>query len=104
MDNLEQEVRFLLEQGKKIEAVKRVVQQTGKGLKESKDYVDALQAESAAGAGHKVGLSQETLEFEVRHLVARGRKIEAIKKVRELTGMGLKEAKDFVDSVEPNLP
>jgi ribosomal protein L7/L12 len=99
MDNLEQEVRFLLEQGKKIEAVKRVVEQTGKGLKESKDYVDALMAESSAGMGGKVGVSQETLAFEVRHLVERGRKIEAIKRVRELSGMGLKEAKDFVDSL-----
>lgn len=45
------------------------------------------------------GISTETLEFEVRELVRRGRKVEAVKKVRELTGMDLKAAKDFVDSL-----
>ena len=34
---------------------------------------------------------------EVSALLAGGNKIEAIKRVRELTGLGLKEAKDYVD-------
>ncbi len=34
---------------------------------------------------------------EVRQLVAANRKIEAIKQVREHTGWGLKEAKNYVD-------
>ena len=36
---------------------------------------------------------------DIRLLVARGRKIEAIKKIRELMDMDLKDAKDFVDSL-----
>ena len=36
---------------------------------------------------------------EVRRLLAAGNKIQAIKRVRELTGIGLKEAKDYVDSL-----
>ena len=36
---------------------------------------------------------------EVRLLIARGKTIEAIRRIRELTGMGLKEAKDFVDQL-----
>jgi hypothetical protein len=36
---------------------------------------------------------------EARALLARGRKIEAIKLARELTGWGLKESKDFVDGL-----
>jgi hypothetical protein len=39
---LEDQVRTLLAQGRKVEAVKRVRKTTGWGLKESKDYVDAL--------------------------------------------------------------
>nr|WP_121253478.1 ribosomal protein L7/L12 [Nocardioides ferulae] len=35
---------------------------------------------------------------DVRDLVARGKKIQAIKVVRERTGMGLKEAKELVES------
>ena len=37
---------------------------------------------------------------EVRALLASGDKIAAIKRVRELTGMGLKEAKDYVEALE----
>jgi ribosomal protein L7/L12 len=71
----------------------------GFGLKEAKDYVDSLIQPARLNT---TGISEETLEFEVRDLLARGRKIEAIKKVRSLTGWGLKEAKDFVDSVDPH--
>jgi hypothetical protein len=37
------------------------------------------------------------LPAEFYSLVRQGRKIQAIKMYRELTGVGLKEAKDFVD-------
>lgn len=37
------------------------------------------------------------LEREVADLMASNQKIHAIKKVREVTGMGLKEAKDYVE-------
>jgi len=36
----------------------------------------------------------------VEEALARGQKIEAIKLVRDGTGMGLKEAKDFVEALE----
>ncbi|HLY61979.1 MAG TPA: 50S ribosomal protein L7/L12 [Terriglobia bacterium] len=35
---------------------------------------------------------------EARELNRNGRKIEAIKRVREVTGLGLREAKDLVES------
>lgn len=38
-------------------------------------------------------------EEQVAALVRAGRKIEAIKRYREQTGVGLKEAKDYVDSL-----
>jgi ribosomal protein L7/L12 len=40
---VEQELRQLVQSGKKIEAVQRVVHLTGAGLKISKDYVDSLE-------------------------------------------------------------
>jgi ribosomal protein L7/L12 len=99
MDNLEREVRELIAQGQKIEAIKKVREAKRLSLKDAKDYVDILirPLSSFSPSGE---VSEETLEFEVRELLARGRKIEAIKKVRELTDWGLKEAKDFVDSIE----
>ncbi len=44
-------------------------------------------------------LSNDALNFEVRELLAQGKKIQAIKLVRNQTGWGLKQAKDFVDSL-----
>jgi len=39
---IEQEIRQLVQSGKKVEAVQRVLHLTGAGLKISKDYVDSL--------------------------------------------------------------
>lgn len=39
-------------------------------------------------------------EEEVRELIRQNRKIEAIKRVRDRTGLGLAEAKDAVEAVE----
>ena len=38
-------------------------------------------------------------ETQIRALVAANRKIEAIKLAREVTGLGLKDAKDFVEAL-----
>jgi ribosomal protein L7/L12 len=100
MSYVEQEIQSLVNQGRKVEAVKRVMELRGGGLKEAKDYVDSLAKSTSPSMDSAAGVSKETLEFEVRELLARGRKVEAVKKVRELTNWGLKEAKDFVDSVE----
>ena len=100
MSYIEQEIQNLVDQGRKVEAVKRVRELTDWGLKEAKDYVDSLARSTSPSMDSAVGVSRETLEFEVRELLARDRKIDAIKKVRELTNWGLKEAKDFVDSME----
>jgi large subunit ribosomal protein L7/L12 len=53
---------------------------------------------AAAGAGAAAApAEEEQTEFTV-HLAAAGDKIKTIKAVREVTTLGLKEAKDLVDS------
>jgi ribosomal protein L7/L12 len=42
-------------------------------------------------------------EHEIRELLLAGKKIEAIKRYRESSGLGLKESKDAVDAVEKEL-
>ena len=42
-------------------------------------------------------------DAEILELIRRGRKIEAIKRMRELTGMGLAESKDAVEAIEQGL-
>jgi hypothetical protein len=43
----------------------------------------------------------EALASEVRGLMAQGHKLSAIKLVREKSGLDLKEAKDFVEQLDP---
>jgi large subunit ribosomal protein L7/L12 len=50
-----------------------------------------------AGGGGAAAAAEEQTEFEVRLKEAGAKKIQVIKVVREITGLGLKEAKDLVD-------
>jgi hypothetical protein len=40
-----------------------------------------------------------TVEKELRHLIAAGNKVEAVKRVTKLTGAGLRVAKDYIDTL-----
>src|ERR1051326_3437194 len=51
----------------------------------------------AAAAGPAAAAAEEKTEFNVVLAEAGEKKIQVIKVVRELTGLGLKEAKDLVD-------
>jgi ribosomal protein L7/L12 len=99
----DEEIRRLVAQGNKIQAIKRVRELTSLGLKEAKDYVDRLPVGSPPGyavAQPAVFVPDAALEQAVQQMLAHRQKIQAIKRVRELTGLGLKEAKDYVDAVE----
>ena len=54
-------------------------------------------APAAGGAGAAPAAVEEKTEFDVVLKDAGAKKIQVIKVVRELTGLGLKEAKDLVD-------
>lgn len=51
----------------------------------------------AGGGGAAAAVAEEQTEFNVMLLEAGANKVSVIKAVRELTGLGLKEAKDLVD-------
>lgn len=53
---------------------------------------------AAAGAGAAVDAADEKTEFDVELTEVGPNKVKVIKVVREATGLGLKEAKDLVDS------
>jgi ribosomal protein L7/L12 len=107
--------------GRVIQAIKWYRTFTGAGLKESKDACDRMAAEPWAdpgpaegeagpvaweqGAGpvaHASRLPGDGRE-RVSELLFAGKKIHAIKVYRELTGVGLKEAKDAVEAMEKAL-
>jgi ribosomal protein L7/L12 len=108
--DVESRVRDLIARGRKIEAIKVVREHTGLGLKDAKDLVEAMQA------GHPVAVSERPGQAPPRRsglveavppatrarateLVARDAMIQAIKLVREETGLGLKDAKDYCDAL-----
>jgi len=59
----------------------------------------ALAAAPAAGAGAAAPVVEEKTEFDVLLTGVGEKKIQVIKVVRELTSLGLKEAKDLVEGV-----
>jgi len=55
-------------------------------------------APAAAGGGTDAAPAEEQTEFDVMLLETGANKIQVIKAVRELTSLGLKEAKDLVEA------
>lgn len=73
---------------------------------ELNDLVKAIEEEfgvtaaapvAVAGAGAGAGAAEEQTEFTVELTSAGDQKVKVIKVVREITGLGLKEAKGLVD-------
>jgi large subunit ribosomal protein L7/L12 len=58
----------------------------------------AVAAPGAAAPGADGGAAEEKTSFDVVLTAAGGQKIQVIKVVRAVTGLGLKDAKDLVDS------
>jgi len=105
------EVAALARKDRLIDAIRYYRGLTGAGLKEAKDAVELI------ASGGRPQLSPKALQqltgtlpaddglppaqrAELEQLLLAGKKIQAIKRHRELTGSGLKEAKDAVESLE----
>jgi len=98
---LEKQIQNLLEQGKKIEVIKRFREKTGAGIKEARDAVEAIEMGRPLSPPARV---DESFQSELTELLQNGKKIEAIQRFREATGAGLKEAKDAVEAIEMGRP
>ncbi len=85
-----------------------IEQINGLTVKELRDIVKELQDEfgvtaavaagPGGGGGAAAPVEEEKTEFDVILTSAGDKKIQVIKVVREITGLGLKEAKELVDS------
>lgn len=90
-----------IEGGEVVVAIKLLRQHTGLGLAQAKEAVDRyragdhspLNSPAAAQGSADSGLPPAALDA-----LARGNKLEAVKLVREASGLGLAEAKDLVDA------
>ncbi len=76
-----------------------------KAIEEKFGVSAASMAAPAAGgaAGGAAAAAEEKTEFNVVLTDAGAQKVSVIKAVRELTGLGLKEAKDLVDGAPKNV-
>ena len=94
--DVEQQVRSLLDQGQKIAAVKLYKDQTGVGLAQAKQAVEAMQADADPPSSSDIG---GDLEAELLRLLGRGGKLEAVKLYKDQKGVSLLEAKQAVESL-----
>lgn len=97
------QIKSLLAHGRIIQAVRLVVERTGWGLKESKDYVDVLEQSSVPGDVRMSKMANEPDKIvanKARQLVTLNKNIEAIQFVHQNTEMDLKEAKDYIDILD----
>jgi large subunit ribosomal protein L7/L12 len=69
-----------------------------KMLEEKWGVSAAAPVAAAAAAGPAAAVVEEKTEFTVMLTAAGDKKIEVIKEVRAITGLGLKEAKDLVEA------
>jgi large subunit ribosomal protein L7/L12 len=70
---------------------------------EEKFGVSAAAMSAPAAGGAAAAVAEEKTEFNVVLLDAGAAKVSVIKAVREITGLGLKEAKDLVDGAPKNV-
>ena len=68
-----------------------------KAIEEKFGVSAAAMSAPAAGGGAAAAVVEEKLEFDLVLTEIGANKVSVIKAVREITGLGLKEAKDLVD-------
>jgi large subunit ribosomal protein L7/L12 len=106
-DSLEAELLELIRGQKRLLAVKLYRERTGVGIAEAKGFIEELRARHGIACGDldselsdAIAASEpHGVEAEILELMRGRKKIEAIKLYRQRSGVGLKEAKDFVEAL-----
>jgi ribosomal protein L7/L12 len=94
-DTMDAGIRDMIQEGRIDEAIEVYQKFAGVDEYTAMDAVAEIEHELRQGESAEVG----DIDDRVRRLVDEGKKIEAIKLYREMTGVGLKEAKDAVEAV-----
>ena len=94
-------VSQILEEIKELKLLE--VAELVKALEEEFGVSAAAPVAMVAGGGDAGGAAEEKTEFTVVLASAGAEKIKVIKVIREITGLGLKEAKDLVDGAPANV-
>ena len=98
----------LVRAGNKIEAIKRLRELTGMDLRDAKEAVERIDSVGAAQLLlQRVATAPKApvlIDADVRVLAQQGKRIEAIRLLRERKRIGLKDAKDALDAAVPPPP
>lgn len=98
--SLEEEITRCLSHQGKLFAIKVYRERTNVGLAEAKRAVEEIERKEKAPASlNSLYIDTDKLQA----MIQARQKIHAIKYYREMTGVGLKEAKDAVDWLEQSL-
>jgi ribosomal protein L7/L12 len=94
-DTMDAGIRDMIQEGRIDEAIEVYQKFAGVDEYTAMDAVAEIEHELRQGESAEVG----DIDDRIRNLVDDGKKIEAIKLYREMTGVGLKEAKDAVEGI-----
>lgn len=98
-EELQSEIRALLAEGKKIDAIRVLREKTGASLLLAKQAVEAIESGGdSLGRLAGRGLSEED-EQQLVNVLKQDGKIAAIKRHREITGATLVDAKQAVEAL-----
>lgn len=107
--NILTSVQDLIQKNEIISAIKLVKDKTGLSLKESKDIVERINKhplvpEKTSNSNNNLSknntVNQDNIKKKMYLLLQQDKKIEAIKLMIDSTGLGLRDAKNFVESIE----
>ena len=90
----------LLDRGMEGEAIEWVTKQTELNAREAQDYVGFMLAARSIRSLPEDLTVPASIVAQVRELLVQRKKIRAIKLVRTLTNWGLRDSKEYVDSLE----
>lgn len=96
-------IRELLDQGKKIQAIKIYRELTGAGLKEAKDAVEYAQAHPEEAITGKKKAAYDAQDAGIRDLIQEGRIDEAIEVYRKFAGVDEYTAMDAIAGLEDEI-
>ena len=100
-----QKIHKLLHDNQMIQAIQLYRQVTGVSLAEAKEAVEEMALDEAGKPpSGKRDYDDPVMESKIKSLLAKGKKVDAVKIYREEYGIGLKQAKDAVDRIEAAMP
>ncbi|MCI0551932.1 MAG: hypothetical protein L0287_13350 [Anaerolineae bacterium] len=100
-----QKIHELIHAKQIIQAIQLYREVTGVSLAEAKESVEEMARDEAGKPPSGVrDYDDPVMESKIKSLLAKGKKIDAVKIYREEYGIGLKQAKDAVDRIEASMP